>query len=228
MADVFTPVEAREIRITKSFLVNYINNNNALRNPLDKGLSDVVIAGGFFASNLRTEEYNDIDVFILNNNVNKFSYLIHTNEPDPSGSVWSVRSDAGVYLKNPHIKATALNKDTKVQYILTDFTSRKELLSDFDFVHCTTSYVPEEDKLYITREAYDCIMKKELRHNKPGRIPAEWRREKFEKRGWMYQVHVDDIIQSKSRIQTILDEVLMDDILKRHGNQDAVLAYQNR
>lgn len=216
MTDVFNGYEAGEILKVKACLTNYIINNNILRDLA--GHTDIVIAGGFFASVFNVETPNDTDVFILNNNVSKFSYLIYTNEPDPSGAVWSVRNDAGPYLKNPHIKATALNKDTKVQYILTDFTSRKELLADFDFVHCTTSYVPGEDKLYITREAYDCIMKKELRNNKKDK-PADWRIDKFMSRGWRYALK-EGMVEPKTN--------WIDDMITRHGNQDAVLAYQNR
>lgn len=229
MTDVFTLSESDNILITKTAIKKLIQDKYILRGQSSPTLdNDIVIAGGFFATMLKLDPYNDIDVFILNNNRVMYDHLTYKNDHDPAGDVWEIRNDKKYMNGNPHVLGVTTNKNTKVQYILTDHKSRKELLEDFDFVHCTASYVPFEDKLYITREAYDCIVKKELRHNKPGRIPAEWRREKFEKRGWMYQVHVDDIIQSKSRIQTILDEVLMDDILKNHGNPDAVLAYQNR
>ena len=216
MTDVFKISERSNIIDCKDTLTSLIINNNILRDLVDH--TDIVIAGGFFASVLNVEPPNDTDVFILNNNVNKFSYLIYTNEPDPSGSVWSVRSDGGAYLKNPRIKSLALNKDTKVQYILTDYKDRKELLTDFDFVHCTTSYVPPEDKLYITREAYDCIMKKELRNNKKDE-PAMWRKDKFVNRGWRYAIKEGLVEPNTSWI---------DDIIQRHSNPDAVLAYQNR
>lgn len=222
MTDIFTISEAQNIYTTKNALTSIINNNNALRDPLDRGIADVVIAGGFFASSLNMESHNDIDVFILNNNVSKYSYLTYVNEPDPSGAVWTITHGKHYMNSNPHVLGVTTNKDTKVQYILTDFKDRKELLADFDFVHCTTSYVPADDKLYITRESYDCIVKKELRNNKKEE-PADWRIDKFMSRGWKFNLYDAPMIEVKSDVDTILD-----DILKRHGIPGAVLAYQNR
>ena len=88
MADVFTISEAQNIISYKNVLTSHIINNNILRDLASH--IDIVIAGGFFASVFNVETPNDTDVFILNNNVSKFSYLIYTNDPDPSGAVWSV------------------------------------------------------------------------------------------------------------------------------------------
>lgn len=203
MTDVFKISERSNIIDCKDTLTSHIINNNIFRGHLHRyAAADIVIAGGFFASVLNVEPPNDTDVFILNNNVDLYKHLTYVNDPDPTGSVWSVRTNASTYLKNPRIKETALNKDTKVQYILTDFKDRKELLADFDFVHCTTSYVPADDKLYITREAYDCIMKKELRNNKKD-PPAGWRLDKFVKRGWRYP-----IVENKDKPKSYLDEIM--------------------
>jgi hypothetical protein len=140
-----------------------------------------VIAGGYFASAFRDEPFNDIDVFILNNNVGVYQAL--TDYPMRT-TKWKIRDkDAGQYLQNPHIHGTATNTSTKVQYILTDYTSRKELLDHFDYLHATVSYVPKEHKLYITRGAFDACRKKQLRVN-GNNVPKQWRYEKFMNGGW--------------------------------------------
>ena len=188
MIDVFTLQESENILFIKSVLQKHIVELNIINISVPK--DDIIIAGGYFATMLDVgnQRYNDIDVFILNNNRSVYDRLTYTNQPDPNGHVWSVSSPGRYMNKNPHVLGVSTNKTTKVQYILTDHKTRKELLADFDFVHCTVSYYALTQSLYITRQAYDCIMKKELRDNKKEH-PAQWRKDKFNKLGWHY--HID-------------------------------------
>ena len=219
MSDVFTLKESDSILDMKVCLKNEIRNNTPFRGTASSiykmGSNDIVIAGGYFADPVG---FKDIDVFILNSNAVLYGHLTYVGEVDPFNNVWEVRNDKNYMNGNPHILGVTTNKTTKFQYILTDFKDRKELLADFDFVHCTVSYVPAEDKLYITREAYDCIMKKELRNNKKDE-PAMWRKDKFTSRGWSYALKEGMVEPTTS---------WMDDMITRHGNPNAVLAYQNR
>lgn len=218
MTDVFTLAESENIITTKTAIKKLILDKHIFRGQSGLPLGDVVIAGGFFASMLKLDPYNDVDVFILNKNAELYKHLTYVNESDPTGSVWTTNGEVTRYLNNPHILATATNKNTKVQYILTDFRTRKELLSDFDFVHCTVSYDATSDNLFITREAYDCIVKKELRNNKKEE-PAMWRKDKFLSRGWSYALK-EGMVEPKTN--------WIDDMITRHGNQDAVLAYKTK
>ena len=120
-------------------------------------------------------------MFILNKNVSVYAHL--TDNPAIHDKFAIRDRDAGEYLDNPHIHGTALNLNTKVQYILTDYTSREELLKSFDYKHCTISYVPKEMKLYITRGAFDAIRNKQLVVNND-QPQKKWRYDKFVKRGW--------------------------------------------
>jgi hypothetical protein len=157
--------------------------------------TDCVIAGGYFASAFRDEGFNDIDVFILNKNVGVYQAL--TDHPSRNVK-WKIRDkDAGRYLQNPRIFGTATNTHTKVQFILTDYTSRKELLDHFDYLHATVSYVPAENKLYITRGAFDACRKKQLRPNGSNQ-PKQWREDKFLKRGWTAVWSANDQIVQKA------------------------------
>lgn len=182
---VFSATERAVIDAVKTNIQLFMNAKDIFWNGVT---ADCVIAGGYFASAFREENFNDIDVFILNNNVNVYQAL--TDYPTRTIK-WKVRDkDAGRYLQNPHIHGTATNTSTKVQYILTDYTSRKELLDSFDYLHATVSYVPVENKLYITRGAFDACRKKQLRPN-GNNVPKQWRQDKFMKRGWTF-VNTDD------------------------------------
>ena len=129
MTDVFTLSESDNILMTKTALKKLILDKHILRGNIGGVPTDVVIAGGFFATMLKLDPYNDVDVFILNNNQMMYDHLTYKSDPQPTGDTFIVRTDAGRYLQKPHIKSTATNTNTKIQYILTDYTSRKELLA---------------------------------------------------------------------------------------------------
>ena len=148
--------------------------------------SNMVIAGGFFSTAMDTGQYNDLDVFILNGNDGLFQNCIQTTTYK-----WKVNSNEGYgsgrnpYFHNPHILKTAKNDRNKVQFILTDYKTREELVASFDFVHCTISYDTMKDVLYITRRAYDANKNKHLINNSKTSEPAQtWRVQKFLDRGW--------------------------------------------
>lgn len=173
---IFNATEQTNINAVKINLKNYINGKKMFWNGITR---DCVISGGYFASVFTSEPFNDIDVFILNKSVDVYAALT-----DKKTGRWKILDrDAGKYLQNPHIFGTATNLDTKIQYILTDYKSRKELLDSFDYVHTTVSYVPAEDILYVTRAAFDAFRQKKLISNGKN-VPKYHRQEKFEKRGW--------------------------------------------
>jgi hypothetical protein len=157
-------------------------HTDAIMTPEENTL--MVVAGGVIPSILLKEQINDIDVFILKKNIELFRKLI-----DFKPGNWTIRyffdednDTRSDDYKNPHVFATATNKETKVQYILTDHVDRKSLLSDFDYLHSTASY--HEGSLYINRETYDAIMNKKLiRQHKNKKIRAG-RANKFISRGW--------------------------------------------
>ena len=198
------PVTFQENKVTdtvfnveETLLINQLKGSLRLAME-DGGIStysnpNMVIAGGFFASMFNStiyNNYNDLDVFILNNNEGLFQNCIQTTTYK-----WKVNSNEGYgsgrnpYFHNPHILKTAKNDRNKVQFILTDYKTREELIASFDFVHCTINYVPITDKLYITRRAYDANKNKELLTNSKTEDPPQWRIQKFIDRGWK----IDDL-----------------------------------
>lgn len=180
MTFAFDDVSTKKLCNLKQMISRIIVNKDVFRNS-NIVKKECVVAGGFFASWLNNEEYQDIDVFILNNSRYVFDSLTYDVKTNTSN--WVVRKQAGTYLKNPHILETATFVPNKVQYILTDYTSRKELIDSFDYKHTTVSYDPHEDKLYITPKTYQVIRNKELVIN-GNNIPDAWREEKFVNRGW--------------------------------------------
>lgn len=168
----------------------------------------MVVAGGVIPSILLREQINDIDVFILKKNMELFYKLI-AYKP----GAWTIRyffdeenDTRPDDYKNPHVFATATNKQSKVQYILTDHVDRKSLLSDFDYLHSTASY--HGGSLYINRETYDAIMNKQLVRQHKNKKPKVHRTNKFISRGWKSEEQaMYDNTHSKS-LKDILTEQL--------------------
>ena len=172
----------------------------------------LIIAGGCFASFLNGEEPRDFDVFLLDDEYNRKlakgvadSYKSEdtvtipvTNPVLSSANTITgyislgpkkndrVRVGNSNYMDNDKIEQTVFFQDSKFQYITTQYKTREELVKHFDFRHCCVSYSFATDKLYITREVYDLIKSKKLVQNSD-RIPAQWRFEKFQGRGWKHE-----------------------------------------
>ena len=220
MMSTFNYDETQKINSAKSYL-KYLIREKKFLNPLHgvgnmhlPAAVDVVIAGGFFASCINDEQYKDIDVYVLKNNHHLYTNLtigyheqqeqkrlqakmmqqngvgVTTSVDDFLGADEWERSDTD-YLGNPDILEVITNNHTKVQYMLTKYQTREELLAHFDYKHCKVSYDPSDDKLYINRETFDCIVNKILKINNENSVSKDWRRDKFRKRGWVQ--HVDDI-----------------------------------
>jgi len=151
---------------------------------------NIIIAGGCFTSWFRHYLPRDIDVFLLDDHDTKMAFDLYSEYVINSvrNSIASPDKDKSDYIRtNKKITKVVEEHDQrtlkKYQYIHTDYKTRKELLDHFDFVHATVSYNVGEDKLYITRDAFDCIRDKQLKQNN-GNKPEDWRIEKFVSRGW--------------------------------------------
>jgi hypothetical protein len=139
-----------------------------------------ILAGGCFTSWYHGESPKDHDVFILDCNIKQRPYAWPENR-------YKV-SDAA-YLNATNHKAkivdVILDKQTNVQYILTLYQTREELIKHFDVEHACVSYVTSDDKLYISPLTFDCIKNKKLMaHNGNIKSVAAWRQHKFRSRGF--------------------------------------------
>ena len=148
----------------------------AFHGVIDK--TRMVLAGGCFTSWYHGESPKDHDVFVLG------SHGVKINPAEWPEERYKI-GDAD-YLNamndNAKIVDVILDKQTNVQYIMTRYKTREELIKHFDVKHACVSYVPSDDKLYISPLTFDCIKNKKLMaHN--GKI-ADWRIHKFSLKGF--------------------------------------------
>jgi len=150
----------------------------------------IVIAGGYFASVINDEPVNDIDLFLLRDFHNKsiIERDMWNVKNAPAASHMFTVGDMS-YMKNDKIKGTLQEHRNKIQYIITEYDTREELVSHFDFKHCCVSYDYHKDKLYITRETFDLIKQKRLVPNPTAaNQPESWRYNKFWNKGWKSEI----------------------------------------
>lgn len=183
-SEVFDDDETRQLMAVKKtiemLLPNWIKRN-----------SDIVIAGGCWASELQGEKYKDIDIFVLGDP----SYPdLHERKQTAIRELmkaWtpSIQNKTDDYVRNnDKVEEVWTSKDHWVQFIFTKHLTRKDLINDFDYVHCMTSY--SENKLYITRKIYDAIIKKHLIVQNSKNV-QEWRVNKFIERGYKEPVEIE-------------------------------------
>lgn len=208
---MFSDNEVFGIEKAKQEIKSLIRGRQLLWNGITR---NVVFAGGFFTAALQLNKFKDIDIFVLNNDVDVFHNLTQGFSrqemagpgtmrvtDDPTGQKEWSRSEMMSYLRNTNIVDVINNNHTKAQYILTKYQTREELLAHFDYKHCKVSYVPEEDKLYINRETFDCIKLKVLKwNNKQDNNPNQlYRKNKFLNEGWVLETditqEVDQVMQ---------------------------------
>jgi hypothetical protein len=63
------------------------------------------------------------------------------------------------------------------------------VVKTFDFVHCSASYSFLDEKLYISRNQYDCIVKKQLKVLNVSNLTTK-REQKFYDRNYHYATDV--------------------------------------
>ena len=146
--------------------------------PLDyTSKLDWVITGDVFVSLLHNTTIQDLDVFVLN--VDSTTVSLFDKEPHYE------KKESSGYNNNSSILAVYNEKNSNQQIIMTTYKTRKELLEDFDFIHCMISY--HRDNLYITRQMYDAIMHKKLIPNKPKEDIRSYRINKYLERGFTWE-----------------------------------------
>jgi hypothetical protein len=157
---------------------------------------NVVVAGGVWASELQSEYIKDVDVFILDcpNDIKESirGAIMADYEDSKNKTEDYVRN-------NEKVTEVWTSKRKLVQFIFTKHQTRNDLINDFDYVHCKTSY--SENKLYITRKIYDAIMNKQLIVQNNKNI-QQWRKEKFLERGYK------ETVEKESTLGDILSRAL--------------------
>lgn len=156
---IFSEIEKANILRTKETLKSLLNKDPFYLLLNKTVMNNCFVAGGIFATLLREEKYNDIDVF--------FRY-------------YSSREDMRSYLKNnlsslskfPSVEETNSSakyaitvRESGVSYIVEQKSicgSPETIKKSFDFVHCLAHYCMNADKLFISKYTYDACMNKWL------------------------------------------------------------------
>jgi hypothetical protein len=182
--DVFNDGEVNELLRWKDLSFNVLEQNLVLPTVFRKS---VVLAGGVYTSWHHMEKIKDIDVFILNDGHDAaiLNYL-----KSQVGKIFTSFNNAPEYKRdNPHINdvynAETVIHAAKYQFIFTKYKTREELISHFDYLHCTPNY--HNGNLFVRKDAYDAIRDKKLIvHNEKNQV--EWRRNKFISRGFTQMI----------------------------------------
>lgn len=175
--DVFNDGEVNELLRWKSLSFSALIQTLELPIYLHKS---VVLAGGVYTNWHHKEKIKDIDVFILSDGhgasimqhlISKVGSLF---EPNAFKNVSDYKRD------NTNIdevyNAMAILPRVLYQFIFTKYKTREELISHFDFLHCTPNYY--NSNLYVRKDAFEAIRDKKLVvNNKDNQV--EWRRHKF-------------------------------------------------
>jgi hypothetical protein len=133
---------------------------------------NMIITGGIFTSMMHSTGYKDIDVFILDCHAQPVNQWLPGAMTDPKRYVETPL----IYQHNPKILTVYNDSSTKFQYVLTEFKTLRELLDDFDYLHCCAAY--HRDMLHIGREIFDAIKDKKLIVNNKNGLSSR-RLEKF-------------------------------------------------
>jgi hypothetical protein len=151
--------------------------------PFKNIKSDYILAGGAFPSIHHIEQVRDVDIFLLDDQDISFDDLKRTR---------SIIEHDGDYLKaleNDMIKKTvkfspliANSLFREVQFILTKYKTREELIQHFDFVHCKMNY--QSGKLFVSSYVFNAIKDKTLINNHD-RV-QKWRIDKYQDKGYSY------------------------------------------
>ena len=146
----------------------------------------IVIAGGCWASAIQGETIKDIDIFVLDRDEYGQNISDIRNQMFILFPTLKHRDEKLYRIVNPNIIDVWTTADKKVQVIYTKHKTRKDLIEDFDYLHCRASYWG--GKFYITREIFDAIIKKKLILKNEKNF-QEWRRDKFLNRGYTIGIH---------------------------------------
>lgn len=208
--DVFNEVEIAEILTWKELSYTALTKNLELPAVYRKS---VILAGGVYTSWCHIEKIKDIDVFILNDGYDAaILYYLKTQV----GKIFTSFNNAPEYKKdNPNINdvynaETVIPNAAKYQFIFTKYKTREELISHFDYLHCTPNY--HNGNLFVRKDAYDAIRDKKLIvHDEKNQV--EWRREKFISRGFIqivkFKINRAGVTGggNNSRLITIADDI---------------------
>jgi len=180
---IFTPDECHHIMAMKQQVRQYLLNSSSMeKGLLDPSihLKDIIVAGGCYYSTLHNTAPNDIDVFVLNRT--------RQLSPDVLPLIRNPYKDikTGAYLNNPNVVESFIvfeEPHPKMNYIITMYKTREEMIAEFDYLHCCVSYNLDSGVVFISRDVYNAICNKKLIINNKKHLQP-YRRDKFLDKGF--------------------------------------------
>lgn len=185
----FLPSEIVNIQRAKQVLMTrLVEFNITLAKLGSEYRNGYFVSGGCFASFLQQEEPKDIDIWFTHEDVAQRVIELYTNDPSYMNevAVWDEKYRSAV--KHPNgmmITENAVTLKNGIQLITKYYDTPKVVRSTFDYKHCMPYYDSRDDKLYISREQYNCCVNKSLVINNSSRLTT-WRESKFKLRGYNY------------------------------------------
>lgn len=142
------------------------------------------VSGGCTASLLQNEVPKDYDIYFKYESPAKRIVELYTNDPSYMNEVAVYEEKyRDVEIGQMVITENAVTLKNNLQLITKHYGTPQEIRSTFDFVHCLPYYDTEDDRLYISRDQYDCCVNKVLKVNNLNNY-TRYREEKFKKRGY--------------------------------------------
>lgn len=185
----FLPEEKNNIINAKGFLkLKLLNFKLTVEKLGVKYKHSYFVSGGCVASWLQGESPKDVDVYFIDEDLAKRVIELYTNDPSYMNEVAVFNEKYREIKGHPGgmcITENAVSLKDGIQLIIKHYGEPKELRKTFDFVHCMPYYDSRDDRLYISREQYNCCVNKTLVINNTSALTT-WREDKFKKRGYNY------------------------------------------
>ena len=183
----FTVAEVEKILYVKEFIkaktADFVLTIRKLGMQAD---IDFYVTGGCTASLLQGGTPKDIDVYFCNPIISEKVVSLYMSDSYKNEVAVFNEKYRDVEVGKIVLTENALTLKNGIQIIFKHHGVPNVLRKTFDYVHCLPYYTPVGDKLYISREQYDCCVNKILKNNRPDTKPAEWRTQKFLARGYKY------------------------------------------
>jgi hypothetical protein len=162
-----------------------------LYDQLPSGLVDAfnrrcILSGSSISSMYHGEEPKDYDLWISGSGpfLHERSYLEALIKNSYDNYVAEYSQEYGGVMTGKVITENAITMKNKLQLITIE--NYRDARKNFDFIHCMPYYDLPQKTLFISEQQMDIIDKKKLVRNPGGRVPLEWRIEKFKNRGWTF------------------------------------------
>ena len=194
---MFNDAEKLHIISAKHTLQTYLTDFKTLLEQIydTPGIvtNSLYVSGGVIPSILQGEAIHDIDIYSTDFTVMEgLVYQFETRFPDHIMDVDDKYSQhVGKIGKMITSNAVTLNLAPEVQLITKMCGPTNVVVQTFDFVHCSAYYSLLDEKLYISRNQYECIVKKQLKVLNYSNL-TEKREQKFYNRNYQYATDVSN------------------------------------